>query len=69
MEIQFLQKDAKLVYDTDANTIGGGKKKLKKVLWPSFHASKDQHYHWKLASDHCLWEIIKFFHLILMTTL
>ena len=27
MQIQFLQKDAKLVYDTDANTIGGGKKK------------------------------------------
>lgn len=53
MEIQFLQKEAKLVYDTDENTIGGGgkkKKHLKKVLQPSFHASKDQHYHWKLAS-------------------
>ena len=29
MQIQFLQKDAKLVYDTDANTIGGGEKKKK----------------------------------------
>lgn len=29
MEIQFLQKEAKLVYDTDENTIGGGEKKKK----------------------------------------
>lgn len=36
MEIQFLQKDAKLVYDTDANTIGGGKKKAKESPMAKF---------------------------------
>lgn len=31
MEIQFLQKEANLVYDTDENTIGGGEKKKKNL--------------------------------------